>query len=115
MVAGRHWRAQFEYWAHATLARQAGVSEEVIEAVRTGTPPSLGTAEERAIYDFVTEYFATNRVSDATYASAKKLFGEKGVVDIIGIAGYYGLVSMTLNVFQVAVPEGEARPFENPD
>ncbi|MCA9829949.1 MAG: carboxymuconolactone decarboxylase family protein [Dehalococcoidia bacterium] len=115
MLTGRHWRAQFEFWAHANLARQAGVSEEVIEAIRTGQPPAFGTDEEHAIYDFLTEYFATNRVSDATYARAKALFGEKGVVDIIGIAGYYGLVSMTLNVFQVALPEGEPRPFDLPD
>jgi 4-carboxymuconolactone decarboxylase len=58
------------------------------------------------VYDFVTEYFANNRVSDATYKRAITAFGERGVVDLVGVVGYYGLVSMTLNVFEVELPEG---------
>lgn len=111
LVAGRHWKAQFEFWAHARLAREAGLDDAVIEAVRTGQPPQGLSFSVQVVYDFVTEYFATNRVSDATYARAVEAFNEQGVLDLIGIVGYYGLVSMTLNIFEVAVPDGEAQPF----
>ena len=112
ILAGAHWKAQFEFWAHARLARQAGLPDEVIEAVRVGQAPQLARDDLAVVYQLVSEFFATNRLSDATYARAVAVLGEKGLVDIIGIVGYYGLVSMTLNIFEVDVPAGEARPFE---
>lgn len=110
IVTARYWRAQYEFYAHARIARAAGVSEAIVEAVRTGAEPSLEDERHRAIYGFVTEYFATHRVSDATYARAVSALGERGVVDLVGIVGYYGLVSLTLNVFEVPLPEGEPEP-----
>jgi 4-carboxymuconolactone decarboxylase len=111
LLTGRHWRAQFEFWAHARLGRQSGLSEEVIEAIRTGATPPLEDPLHRTIYDAVTEYFETNRLAPATYGRAIAALGERGLVDLVGIVGYYGLVSMTLNVFEVSVPEGEREPF----
>lgn len=110
LLTGRHWRAQFEFWAHAQLAAAAGLAPEIIEAIRTGGRPVLDDPDAQTIYDFVTEYFATNRVSDATYRRAVSAFGEAGVVDLVATVGYYGLVSMTLNVFDVPVPPGETDP-----
>ena len=110
ILAGKHWKSQYEFWAHARLAREAGLSAEVIEAVRLGDAPPFTKDSERVVYDFVTEYFATNRVSDTTYGRAKAAVGEAGVVDLIGVVGYYGIVSMTLNVFEVALPDGEEPP-----
>lgn len=110
ILTGKRWKAQFEFWAHARLAKEAGLAEEIIEAVRTGTTPEFGREEERVVYDFVTEFFATNRVSKTTYDRAIAAFGERGVVDLVGTVGYYGLVSMTLNVFEIALPEGVAEP-----
>ncbi len=108
ILTGKHWKAQYEFFAHARMAIEAGLPIETVEAVRTGATPTLRDAAERTVYAFVTEYFATNRVSDATYQQAlATLGGERGVVDLIGIVGYYGLVSMTLNVFDVALPAGE--------
>jgi 4-carboxymuconolactone decarboxylase len=112
IITGKFWRANFEFWAHARLAAQAGVSAEVIEAVRTGTPPPFTDDRQRVIFDFLGELFAERRVSDATYARALEAFGEQGVVDLVGTAGYYSLVSMTLDVFEVTVPEGETSPFD---
>ena len=106
IITGRRWRAQFELWAHARLAREAGLDEAIIEGVRTGDRPPFTREAERVVYDFVSEYFANNRVSDATYKRAITAFGERGVVDLVGVVGYYGLVSMTLNVFEVELPEG---------
>jgi len=108
ILTGKHWQAQFEFWAHARLAREVGLPEEVIEAVRTGAPIETDNASYRAVHAFATEYFATNRVGDATYEQARSALGEEGVVDLVGLVGYYGLVSFTLNVFEVGLPEGEA-------
>ena len=111
LMAGRAWSAQFEFWAHARLGRQAGLPDDVIEAIRTGAAPSLGREDLQAIHDVVSEHFATNRVSQPTYDRAIAVLGEGGLVDVIGIVGYYGLVSMTLNTFEVGLPEGETNPF----
>lgn len=107
LLTGKQWKAQFEFWAHARLAQQEGVPDEVIEAIRAGTKPSFASEAEQVVYDFVTEYFRTHRVSDDTYERAHAALGERGVVDLVGTVGYYGLVSMTLNVFDVGLPEGE--------
>jgi len=108
ILTGKHWKAQFEFWAHARLAREAGLPEPIIEAIRAGTPIETDNPSYRAVYDFVTEYFATNRVSDAAYERARAALGEEGIVDLVGLVGYYSLVSFTLNVFEVGLPEGEA-------
>jgi len=108
ILTGKHWKAQFEFWAHARLAREAGLPDAIIEAVRTDSPVDTDNAQYRAVVDLVREYFATNRVGDAAYAQARDALGEEGVVDLIGLVGYYGLVSMTLNIFEVPLPEGEA-------
>jgi 4-carboxymuconolactone decarboxylase len=110
LLAGKHWKAQFEFWAHARLAREAGLAEGIIEAVRLGNPPPFTRDEERSVYNVVTEYFATNRVSDQTYRRAISALGDRALVDLIGVVGYYGLVCMTLNIFDVALPPGEAEP-----
>ncbi len=110
LLTGKRWRAQFEFWAHARLGRQEGLPEAVIEAIRVGEQPELEREDLRAVYDLVTEHFETNRLSEATFGRAVAVLGERGLVDVIGIVGYYGLVSMTLNVFEVGLPDGESEP-----
>ena len=111
LLTGAHWKAQFEFWAHTRLGRAAGLPDEVIEAIRTGRRPALARPDLETAYVVVSEYFATNRLSDETYRRAIETFGERGLVDLIGLVGYYGLVSMTLNVFEVDLPQGETLPF----
>jgi 4-carboxymuconolactone decarboxylase len=110
ILTGKHWTAQYEFWAHARLALAAGVSEAAVESIRTGGAPSFTDPAEQLVYDLVTEYLRTNRVSDATYERAVATLGERGVVDVFGIVGYYSLVSITLNVFEVALPDGVEPP-----
>jgi 4-carboxymuconolactone decarboxylase len=110
LLTGKRWKAQFEFWAHARLGRQAGLSDDVVEAVRTGAEPALERDDLRTVHAVVTEYFDTNRLSPATYERAVAVLGERGLVDLIGVVGYYGLVSMTLNVFEVELPPGEVEP-----
>jgi 4-carboxymuconolactone decarboxylase len=112
LLTGKRYRAQFEFWAHARLAREAGVPDEVIEAIRVGQRPPLGDPAEIAAYELVMEYFDTTRVSALRYEEAVKALGERGVVDLVGLVGYYSLVSMTLNVFEVGLPTGEAELLE---
>jgi 4-carboxymuconolactone decarboxylase len=109
-LVGRHFKAQYEFYAHARLAREAGLSAEIMEAVRTRQTPPFTRDVERVVYDFVTEYLATNRVSAPNYKRAVDAFGEPGVVDLVGVCGYYMLVSMTLNVFEMPLPPGEPDP-----
>jgi 4-carboxymuconolactone decarboxylase len=107
LLTGKHWKAQFEFWAHARLALEAGLPDDIIEAIATNAIPSFRNDAQRAVYTLVTEHFATNRVSDATYRLAIDELGERGVVDLVGVVGYYCLVSMTLNVFDVGLPPGQ--------
>ena len=110
IMAGKHWHAGYEFWAHARMAKEAGLDEAIIEAIRTGAEPSFTRDTERILYALVTEFYAENKLSDTTYQRAVDSFGENGLMDIIAAVGYYGLVSMTLNVFEVELPEGVANP-----
>jgi 4-carboxymuconolactone decarboxylase len=111
MVA-QHWRAQFEWYAHAQLAQKAGISQGIIDSIHRSEKPKSMDAQEEAIWQFAKELLQTQRVSEPTFARTKELFGQHGVVDLVGVMGYYGLVSMTLNTFQVPLPEGEPLPFK---
>ena len=111
-VTGAFWKANYEWYAHAPLAIKAGIDPAAIEAIRTGATPKLTKSDEQAIYDFVSEMVATKRVSNATFERAKKELSETGVIDLVGIVGYYSLVSVTLNAFELPLPEGEKLPFD---
>jgi 4-carboxymuconolactone decarboxylase len=114
LVTAQHWKAQFEWYAHAPLARKAGLDEEIIGAIQAGTKPAFARPDEAAVYDFAVELYARKRVSDATYAAAVTHLGERGAVELVGILGYYALVSMTLNTFGIEVPAGTPPPFREP-
>ena len=106
LVVGAHWRSGFEWHVHAPIAARAGVEDEAIEALRSGRPPRFAKEDERAVYEFCSELLASKQVSDAAYASAVGAFGADGVVELVGILGYYTLISMTINVFRVPTPDG---------
>lgn len=111
IVTGAFWRAGFEFFVHAALAEKAGISPAAIEAIRTGDKPVFEQDDERAVHAFAQELLTTRRASDATYARAKDVLGTRGVVDLVGIIGYYGLISLTINAFEVDVPAPAADPF----
>lgn len=113
LVLGRFWRSQYEFWVHAPIAQKAGVKAATIEALRTGRVAKL-SKEQRAIYDFIAELHRTKRVSDKTYSRVHVMFGDAGMVEFVGILGYYTLVAMTLNVFHVPLPDGETYHFREP-
>jgi 4-carboxymuconolactone decarboxylase len=114
LFTARTWLAQFEWYAHAPIARQAGIADSTIRAIGEGSRPPELTEAEAAVYDFCAELYETRRIGDATYEAARRHLGEQGVVELVGILGYYALVSMTLNAFRVPLPGGETPPFAEP-
>jgi 4-carboxymuconolactone decarboxylase len=114
LIVGAHWMAGYEWHVHAPLAVEAGVDPAAVEAIRTHQAPVLARADEQAVYDLARELLAIRHVSEAAYRRAVAQLGPKGVVELIGILGYYTLISMTIQTFEVAVPDGAADPFEAP-
>jgi 4-carboxymuconolactone decarboxylase len=112
LVTARAWDAQFEWYAHHRLALEAGLDPAVAADIAEGRRPSAMQADEAVVYDFCAELRATRRVSDATLTAAIALLGEQGVIDLVAVSGYYDLVSMTLNVAEVALPDGLAPPLK---
>ncbi len=98
LVVSRAWTQQFEWSAHVPLALQAGTSPEAVDAIREGRRPSSMSAEEEIAYEFTTELLDRRGVSDATYQACVERLGERGVVDLVGLVGYFATVSMVLNV-----------------
>lgn len=110
LVTARQWSQQVEWAIHAPIAQRAGVAEATIEALREGRLPPDLPEDEAAVYAFSTELHQNRSVSDATWAQALRLFGEQGVVDLIGINGYYAMLSMVMNASRTAVPTSTALP-----
>jgi len=100
----KHWNAQFPFWAHVLLGRQAGLADEVMEAIRLGTPIPFVSSDMRLLHDFLTQYLDGNRVTDAVYEELRGRIGESGVVDLVGLMGVYAATAMVANVFEVAIP-----------
>lgn len=111
VTTGAHWQAGFEWAVHAPIAIEAGLDPAAVEAIRVGREPKLEKADERAVYAFSSELLRNRRVSDETFRFAAETLGQLGVVDLVGILGYYGLISMTINAFEVPLPEGAPDPF----
>jgi 4-carboxymuconolactone decarboxylase len=114
LCTGQFWKAQYEWYAHATIAAKQGVKEATIRDLKAGREPKSAPRDELAIYAFVKELYATRRVSNPTFARVHKVLGDAGMVELVGILGYYALISMTLNVFRMPLPEGEIPPFKEP-
>lgn len=110
LITARHWTAQYEWHHHEVFARKAGLDPAVIAAIAARRPPDFTRDDERAVHAFCTAYYKNHRVDDATYAAAVAQLGERGVVELVGIIGYYALISATLNVFEVPVPAGSPVP-----
>jgi 4-carboxymuconolactone decarboxylase len=109
LVTTRAWTSQFPWQAHHRAATQAGPSDGIIAAIANGRRPAGMQPDEEAVYNFCTELFRTTQMSDATFAVLKDKMGERGVVEVVGVMGYYQIVSMTLNIDRYPLPDG-AKP-----
>jgi 4-carboxymuconolactone decarboxylase len=114
LFTAQHWKAQYEWAAHAPIAERQGVKPATIRDLKAGRTPQTAPRDEMAIYAFAKELYAKRRVSKSTYARVRKFLGEPELVELVGILGYYALVSMILNVFQMPLKEGIPAPFREP-
>jgi 4-carboxymuconolactone decarboxylase len=117
ILTARWWMAQYEWNAHKRLALQEGVNPAVVDAIAAGKRPAAMDPKTEVAYNFVTELYKTRQANDATYQAAKNTFGERGVVDMIGLSGWYDIVSKALNVDRHPLPDGaqpELKPLANP-
>jgi 4-carboxymuconolactone decarboxylase len=112
LIIGRQWRSQVEWFAHAPLAAKAGLSADIIAELKKGERPSSMAEDEALVYDFVTELTTTKKVSDETYARAKKIFNDQQIVDLTAVSGNYVMVAMMLAMAEETVPAGKEEPFK---
>lgn len=107
LITAREWTSQYEWHAHHALAMKEGLDPAIAEAIANGKRPTGMKEDEAAVYDFCIQLHRAKKVDDANFKRVKALFGEQGVIDLIGVSGYYTAVSMTLNVAEVPVPGGK--------
>jgi len=115
LIIGRQWRSQVEWYAHVPIALKNGLPQHVIDDLRQKRRPAKMAADEAIVYDFVTELMEKHEVSDVTFAAAKKLLGEQGVVDLTVVAGTYVTVAGLLAVSEAMPPEGKELQFKPTD
>jgi 4-carboxymuconolactone decarboxylase len=113
LIVGRQWRSQVEWFAHAPLAKKAGLADSIIADLKANKRPAGMSPDENVVYDFVTELTTTHAVSDDLFDRAKKLLGEQQVVDLTAVAGTYVGVAMILAMAEEGVPAGKEAPFKS--
>jgi 4-carboxymuconolactone decarboxylase len=98
LITAREWSQDYEWYVHYPIALKAGIAKDIADAIADGRRPAGMSADEEIVYDFTTELQKNKRVSDATFNRAEQRFGNKGVVDMTGISGYYAFLAMQLNM-----------------
>ena len=109
LIVSRDWTAEVEWWVHQPIAVEAGIDEAVTESIRKGERPRFKNLDEEVLYDFASELLVNRSVSDEAYAAAFTEFGERTVVELVALLGYYTSVAMILNAFEETPPDG-SRP-----
>lgn len=115
LVCGRHWTSHHEWTAHKREGLKAGMDPEVIAAIAARRTPRLRDAREQAVYDVSTTLLGTGRVPKPLYEAGVAALGERGMVELVGILGYYCLVALTLNAFELGIPGSVAPELGDPD
>lgn len=115
LICARHWTSHYEWTAHKREGLKAGMDPEVVADIAARRAPRLRDAREQAVYDIATVLMATGRVPEALYRSGIAMLGERGMVELVGILGYYSLVALTLNAFEIGLPDAAAPELEDPE
>jgi 4-carboxymuconolactone decarboxylase len=110
LINARYWTSQFEWMVHHRAAVQAGLSEETIGAIAEGRRPAALKPDEETIYSFLQELITTHQVSNAAFAAAKDKLGEKGIVDLFGLVGFYQVASLMMNTDRYPMPNADQKP-----
>jgi 4-carboxymuconolactone decarboxylase len=115
LMIAREWSQDYEWSVHALLAAKQGISMEIIDAISAGRRPTKMNEDEMIVFDFVDELSRNHRVSEESYGRAVRRFGEKGVVDMTGIAGYYTFLSFEMNAAHMPTPANGSKLSRFPD
>jgi 4-carboxymuconolactone decarboxylase len=110
LITARQWTAQYEWFAHYPLALKGGLDPKVANDIAQGKRPANMKDDETALYDLAMALYVDKKVSDSVYKAALDKFGERGIMDIIGIIGYYDITSMTLITMQAGAPNDSVPP-----
>ena len=110
LLTARRWTQQYEWNAHQPLALQGGLRAGIVEAIADGRRPDAMAGDEDAVYTLWDEVQRTQGASDATYARAVGAVGEQGVIDVLGITGYYTMLAMVMNTARTPLPAGVKPP-----
>jgi 4-carboxymuconolactone decarboxylase len=110
LVTARHWTSQYEWYVHAEHARRAGLDPAAIEAIAARREPHLPLEDERLVYAFARQLHERRGIADDLYRASVACLGEQAVVELVMLLGYYTLVSMTLNTFEIGLPDDVAPP-----
>jgi 4-carboxymuconolactone decarboxylase len=108
ITVGARWQAEFEWWAHARLARRHGVPDAVVEAIGRGEDPPFTADDERAVYQVAHQLSRSGQLSREAYDHARRYLDEAGMVELVTTCGYYTTISFLLNAFEVPLPPGAA-------
>jgi 4-carboxymuconolactone decarboxylase len=115
LVMARTYSAEFEWYAHKPIAIKAGIAETAVEAIRQGQEPDLPDPEESVVYRVARAALDSRQVPDDLYAEAEDVLGRDRLVDLVGVLGYYSLISLTLNIFRVSPPADAPMEFAPKD
>lgn len=108
LVTARFWTSHYEWFAHRNEALKAGLEPEIIEAIATRSKPNFSDSKARVVYDYASQLHHVHEIPPELHAAAARELGERGIVELVGLLGYYTLVARTLNAFEVGLPEGTA-------
>ena len=111
LTVAAKWEAQYEWWAHESIARKHGLDERVIKSLKAGVQPDFDSPEQALVYVFCRKLLETGHISDHLYATAIELLGETKVVELVILLGYYTTIAMVLNVFEIPIPSEGKTPF----
>ncbi|NKE43329.1 carboxymuconolactone decarboxylase family protein [Roseomonas frigidaquae] len=112
LVTARRWNCQYEFFAHARIARNEGLPEPIITAIAEGRRPDPMNADQAMVHDFAVATHRDGKPTDALYAAAEARFGKAGVLDLLALAGYYTMLAMVLNTADPALPDGATPPLK---
>lgn len=112
LITARFWTSHYEWFAHKRIGLKAGIDKDVVDAIARRVEPKLDDPKAKAVYAFSKALHETHQVPADIYAEAERELGHKGVAELVGILGYYTLISMTLNTFEIGLPEGASHELE---
>jgi len=116
LIRARFSFSQLEWWSHRRLAREAGLSDAICNALHQGRRPEVMTEHEAVAYDFSIELLQAPAVSDETFARARDAFGERGVVELTHVLGFYSMIALVLKMAEIGAPDGSTplQPMADP-